>query len=129
VQAGTNDFGRAVPWEDTVASLRRILSYANATGKKVLVLEPIWRANENTPNSLGHTLNTYRFMIASVCKDEYPKICHFAPRGKTIMGTKSGAAYFDSTEISQGKQLHPNAMGHRKLADWIKSEAAAAKFF
>lgn len=128
VQAGTNDFSRNVLWEDTVASLRRILNWAKALNKKVLVLDPIWRADENVPNGANYSLNTYRFFMATVTA-EYPGIAFFAHRENTPMGTSVSAANYDATEVATNKQLHPNVAGHRQLADWIKAEAATAGFF
>jgi hypothetical protein len=37
--------------------------------------------------------------------------------------------YYDSAEVAANNRVHPNAIGHRKLADWIKLEAAAAGYF
>lgn len=127
VQAGTNDYGRNLPWEDAVISLRRILDRVREDGKHAMVLDPIYRDGENTPNDLGNTLNTYRYMMSVVCQQEYGDICHFAPRASTVMGAFNNN--YDSTEVAQNKRLHPNAAGHRKLADWIKAEAAAAGYF
>lgn len=128
IQAGTNDFGRNVPWTDTANSTKAIIAKAKAHGKKVLVLDPIWRAGEDTPNTLGNTLNTYRFFMATECMNE-PTVCKFAHRENTVMGTSAGSAYYDSAEVAAGTQLHPNVAGHCKLATWIKLEAAAAGFF
>lgn len=129
VQAGTNDYGRSIPWADTVEGLRRILSHAKAMNKKVIVLDPIWRAGEDTPNSVGNTLNTYRYFMYLVCVNEYAGTCHFASRMNTIMGTASGASFYKASEVAADTQLHPNVAGHRYLADWIKAEAAAAGYF
>lgn len=130
VQAGTNDYGRSIPWGDTVTGLIGILDHAKALGKKVLVLDPIWRSGEDTPNSIGNTLNTYRYFMFLVCADaKYQSMCHFAHRENTIMGTTSGASFYSAEEVSLGKQLHPNVAGHRYLADWIKAEAASAGYF
>lgn len=128
IQAGTNDFGRNVPWTDTANSTKAIIAKAKAHGKKVLVLDPIWRAGEDTPNALGNTLNTYRFFMATECMNE-PTVCTYAHRENTILGTSAGSALYDSAEVAPGTQLHPNVAGHRKLANWIKLEAAAAGFF
>lgn len=128
IQAGTNDFSRNVPWPDTCASLRRILDWAKALNKKVLILDPIWRADENTPNGQGCALNTYRFFMATVA-GEYPGVAFFAHRENTPMGTNVGAANYDAAEVATNKQLHPNVNGHRLLANWIKAEAATAGFF
>lgn len=128
IQAGTNDFSRSVSWGDTYNATKAIILKAKALGKKVMILDPIWRADEDTPNAAGNVLNQYRWFMWTICGD-YPDTCYFAHRGETVMGTSAGAAFYDATEVAQGKQLHPNVMGHRKLADWIKQEAAKAGFF
>lgn len=120
IQAGTNDFGRNVPWEDTVTSLRRILDKVRADGKKASVLDPIYRDGENVPNALGNTLNTYRYFMAIVCQQDYGDICQFVPRSTSGMGTQNNN--YDSNEVAQGKRLHPNPAGNRKMADWLKAE-------
>lgn len=129
IQAGVNDYNRNVTWQAMVDSLRRIMNHARALNKKVLVLDPIWRAGEDVPNGAGNTLNTYRFFMSVVCTQEYADICRFAHRENTVMGTSAGAANYDANEVATGTQLHPNVTGHRKLADWIKAEAAAVGFF
>lgn len=129
IQAGTNDFGRSANWTDTVTSLRRILTHSRAMSKKVMVLDPIWRANEDVLNSAGGNLNTYRYMTYLVCSQEFSDICHFASRLNTPMGTSAGSANYSAAEVAAGTQLHPNVAGHRYLADWIKAEAAAAGLF
>ena len=129
VQAGTNDYGRGIPWENMVVSMYRILNHARTMNKKVLVLDPIWRADEGTPNAIGLTLNTYRYLQFLVCTHHYPDICKFAHRTNTVMGTAAGSAMYDTNEVAVAGQLHPNAMGHRKLADWIEKEAAAVGYF
>lgn len=129
IQAGTNDYGRGIPWQDTVSALRLIMSHAKGMNKKVLLLDPIWRAGEEQKNSLGHALNAYRYFMALVCVNEYKGTCHYAPRANTVMGSASGASFYASSEVSTGTQLHPNAAGQSHLAQWIISEAAAAGFF
>jgi lysophospholipase L1-like esterase len=128
VQAGTNDFSRAVSGDDTYASLKAIIAKAKAGGKKVLVMEPIWRADETVANSLGNDLNTYRARMQAAC-DEEAATCRFARREHTVLGSSAGRGLYDAAEASSGTQMHPNAAGHRQLADWIKSEADAAGFF
>lgn len=135
VQAGTNDFGRGISVTETINSLRRILSRVQADGKKALVLDPIYRDGEGVPNAVNdaicpsgqNTLNCYRFYMSYVCQQEFGSICRFAPRGNTVMGAWNNN--YESTEVAQNKRLHPNATGHRKIADWIKAEAAAAGYF
>lgn len=128
VQPGTNDFYTSISPADTYASLKNIIAKAKALSLKVLVLEPIWRADEVTPNARNLTLNTYRYYMATACNEE-PGTCRFASRFNTMMGTNAGAPYYDSTEVANNAQIHPNAIGQRAIADWIKAEAAAAGFF
>lgn len=137
IQAGTNDFGRDDPVSvtKTVESLRRILAKVRADGRKALVMEPIYRDGENTPNSVndalcgatGNTLNCYRYFMGVVCQQEYGDVCHFAKRSNTPMGALNNN--YSSVEVMNQERLHPNAVGHRKMADWIKAEAAAAGIF
>lgn len=126
IALGVNDFNRALNWGDTYNGLERIIKRLKAMGKKALVLDPIWCGYENTPNSAGFTLNQYRFFIAHLCVNVYPADTHFAHRENTVLGTSAGAAYFVEPAPNQ---LHLNAAGHRKLADWIKAEALAAGYF
>lgn len=127
IQALTNDFGRSIPWENTVTGLSQIMDYARANGKKVMVLDPIYRDNENTPNGQGDVLNTYRYMAFIVCTQDYGDICHFAHRSNTVLGSQTD--YYTPDEVANNRRLHPNVTGHRKLADWIKAEAADAGYF
>lgn len=129
IQAGTNDFGRSIPLADVSQSVRRIAGAARITKKKVLVLEPIWRSNENVKNKLGLTLNSYRETIRKVCQVEFKDVCYFASRTSTIMGTVNGKSHYDAGEVAKGNQLHPNVKGNRYLADWIKLEARKANYF
>ena len=123
IAAGTNDYTRWVQPADTVAGLRRILNKVRADGKKALVIPILWRANEDVPNGAGFTVTSYRYFIALTCINEYPDVCHHAElAGSTLMTNAGAATDYDATETAQGKQLHLNASGHRKLADWIKVE-------
>ena len=129
VQVGTNDFGRNVHWGDTVTGLRHILNHAKALNKKVMVMEPIWRRNQDVKNSLGFTLDTYRFFMYLVCMQEFPNNCHYASRSSSSLATASASKYFDPAEVKAKSEVHLNAAGHRAYADWIKFEAAKKKWF
>lgn len=123
IAAGTNDYTRWVQPDDTVAGLRRILNKVRADGKKALVIPILWRANEDVPNGAGFTVTSYRYVIALTCINEYPDVCYHAGLNNSPLMTSAGAATdYDATETAQGKQLHLNASGHRKLADYIKLE-------
>lgn len=127
VQAGTNDFSRNIPWQSSVEGLRRVLSKVRADGKKAIVMPMVWRADADVPNAGGLTLGAYSYLMALVCAGEYPDICHFGKIQNTPLSTGEGALTdYDTTETTQGKQLHLNAVGQRKWADWWKLEAAAA---
>ena len=132
VQAGTNDYGGSaspgVPLKNTMASLKRIMQWARTNGKKVLVLEPIWRAGETANNGQGRPLDHYRYGMYVVCVTQNSDVCTFAHKEGSVMGTSAAATYYLHGEVGAGKQLHPDAAGHRALADWIASRLAAAGY-
>lgn len=128
IQAGTNDYGNSTNWGDTYNSSMAIINWARAHGKKVMLLDPIWRNGEDNLNAAGNSLNTYRYFLSLSCKSN-ADVCWFAHRENTIMGTGAGWQHYDANEVATGTQIHPNVQGHRYLADWIKAEAAAAGFF
>lgn len=122
VQACTNDFGRNINWGDTVNSFRAICAWARAHGKKVLCLDAIWRAGEDVANSQGNTLNTYRYFLHYVADNEYADVCRYTDRLTYVMGTSAaGPTHYSAAETATGTQLHPNALGHRAIADHIKA--------
>lgn len=127
VQAATNDFGRSIPWEDSVASLRRIITLAKNGGKKVLMVDPIWRRNENVKNSLGHTLGTYRFMLAVACQEQ-PTTCYWVGRNANF-DSANGKKYYDMNEQAAGTELHLNAAGQSAWADMVIRVAKDKKIF
>lgn len=133
VQAGTNDFGgnasAGAPLESTMASLARITQWSRANGKKVLVLDPIWRADENAINTHGRPLADYRYGLLVVCAVQNSDVCTFINRSSSGIDSAASSGDFLSGEVALGKQLHPNAAGHRKMANWIRSGAAAAGIF
>lgn len=129
IQALTNDYGRNIPPDKTIASLRRVMAFARAIHKKVFAIDPIWRAGESNPNTVGYTLTQYRDYMAYICEWEYPDVCHFAHRQHTIMGDWYGYQNYDAAEVAAGVQTHPNPAGQRLMANWIEAEAAAAGLF
>lgn len=126
IQAGTNDFGRSVKWEDTVTNLRIVLTHAKAMKKKVLVMEPIWRRNQNVKNAVGNTLDTYRFFMYLVCMQEYANTCYYESRSSSALADAKASKYFDANEVKAKSELHLNAAGHRVWAEWVK--LAASKY-
>lgn len=126
LQAVTNDHGRNINWGDTYNSAIRILTYARAHGKKVLVLDAIWKETELVANASGWDLNTYRYFMA-LAANNYNDVTHFCHRENTVIGTVLGAAYFDPSEAPNRTHLLPT--GQRVYADWIKAEAASAGWF
>lgn len=129
IQAGTNDYSMNMPWQNTYGSLVRIMTHARTYNKKVMVLDPIWRNGEDKKNTLGYDLSTYRYIMKAVCENDFQDVCKFAKRENTFMGTSAALNYYKAEEVANGTQLHPNATGHRYIADWIKAEGAAFGFF
>ena len=126
IQAGVNDFNGNVPWDDDASSLTAIINWAQAKGKKVLMLDLIWTWNENTPNAIGMTLYDYRVRRAILCGAK-PDTCIFAARPAVFDAPST--TLFTASETAAGKQLHPNVAGQRAMADWIESAAASAGLF
>jgi lysophospholipase L1-like esterase len=126
IQAGTNDFTRDVKWENTVTNLRIVLTHAKAMKKKVLIMEPIWRRDQNIKNKVGNTLDTYRFFMYIVCMQEYANTCYYESRSSSALADAKASQYFDANEVKAKKELHLNAAGHRVWTDWVK--LAASKY-
>lgn len=122
IQAGTNDFGKSVPLDKTVAALNSLLTEATRANKKVLLMDAIWRRNENTPNSLGLTLGSYRWALAVECNN-HPGVCHFASRTGTVFDSASASPLYTASEIEGVRELHLNAEGHRRYADLVLMKA------
>lgn len=128
IQAGTNDFGRGIPIADTLASLTAILQEAQLGGRKVLVMDSLWRWNEATPNSQGYTLGAYRWNVAITC-NQYPDVAHFASRTGSVFDNSSASTLFSADEVAAGHELHLNTAGHRAYADWMIQRAAGFGLF
>lgn len=128
VQAGTNDFGRSIHPDVMSSSLNTILSTAKAAGKKVLVVDLTYRHNENTPNTAGFNLHTYRMNRAILCMGYYPDICTYANRTGGVFDTYDPTLY-DAKEVADGKALHLNAKGNREYANWVISVAKQNNVF
>lgn len=127
IQAGTNDFGRSIRWEDMVSSLRKIMDVAKANNKKVLMTDLIYRSNENQVNSTSYNMHNYRYLRAVVC-NEYAGTCFFASRTGTVFDTYTPELY-DANEIGKNYALHLNAAGHREYANWVISAAKKNNIF
>ncbi len=128
VQVGTNDYHASVKWQDTVASLIAIIDEAARLKKKVLVMDPIWRRGEESNNALGWTLGSYRWQMAMTC-NKYPGTCFWATRTGTVFDNSGASALYNANEVRDGKELHLNAEGHRRYADWVMKKAAEFKLF
>lgn len=129
IQALTNDFGRDIPIEDTAESLRNILKFARQEKKRVLLMDALWRADENQPNARGYTLHSYRYVATIICVQEFADVCRMAYRKDTVMGSAKAASFYDVREIRGKVQLHPNATGNRHMATWVKQAAARYGMF
>lgn len=117
VQAGSNDWGRSINPTLTMEALRKVMSYSRYLNKKVLVVDPIYRGNEDTQNGLGLTMNYYRYMIHYVCRQENPDICRFASRSG--FDGQNHPEYYASTEAIP---IHLNKIGHAAWAKWVGAE-------
>lgn len=128
VQAGTNDFENSVPKAESVNSLIAIITEARRLNKKVMVMDPIWRRDEGTPNSIGLTLAAYRWDMAIACGMN-ADVCHWVSRTGTVFDTDSASPLYNANEVAKSKELHLNAEGHRRYADWMLLKAAEFGLF
>ncbi len=117
VQAGSNDWGRSINPDLTVEAARKIMSYSRYLNKKVLLVDAIYRGNEDVPNNIGLTLNYYRYMLYSVCRQENPDICRFANRQD--FDGKNHPEYYT---VSEAVPIHLNKAGHAAWARWVGAE-------
>ena len=77
----------------------------------------------------GFTLNTYRYFMYHVCMKEYPDICRYADRMNSGLADQNSRQYFGANEQANGLELHLNAAGQKKYAEWIMQSASKFGFF
>lgn len=128
VQALTNDFGLSVPVAETKKSLNAIILESRRLKRPVIVMDAIWRWNEETPNKQGLTLESYRNAARDTC-NLYPGTCYFFSREGTVFNSASAIKLYTPNETSKGIALHLNAEGHRRYADWMILQAAKNRLF
>lgn len=117
--AGTNDWGNGVTINDFTSAIDSAFEYCktNLTDIPILVLTPIHRRYDTTPNSQGKTLREYADIIIEECQ-------------------KYSIAYIDTMTVSelypdneanrllyfvdnQDTGLHPSSAGHKKIATCV----------
>lgn len=128
IQAGTNDFGRSVDLPTFKKSLEGILKHAKTRNKKVLLMEPIYRADQNVKNKVGLVLKDYSNAMKNLCTT-YNTHCYFSDMSEEFFNQYSFKSHYDANEVKVGKALHLNASGHERYYRWIEFEASRAKFF
>lgn len=117
IQAGINDYQFGSSWQAYVDSIQRVINWAAAHGKPVIILDLLYVGPENVPNVTGKTLGdyrTHRFFMGL----NYGHV-HFFGR----------PASFNGSNPPLWSNGHPNIAGHRELANWIEAQASAAGFF
>lgn len=128
IQAGVNDFNMNVPWADQQTSIRRVLDWAEARNKKVLMLDLIWMsAGElGEPNQAGLTFAQLRNARFLECYARRPR-CVFALRPSAF--NQQTPSYYYSAEVRTGMMTHLNPAGRRAYANWVAQAAAGAGLF
>lgn len=124
VQAGVNDWVRSVPWNAQAASYTRIMDWAQATGRKVLMIELIFDEvgdGGGSPNNAGNTLDAIRGNRYLMCAAR-PTVCIYVPRPANEFRERTAGYY-----ISDGRHL--TVAGRRAYATWIEGAAVAAGLF
>lgn len=128
VQALTNDFGRSIPIVETTQALDSILKTSARLKRPVIMMDAIWRRNETIPNKLGLVLEDYRDAVRTKCA-AYPGVCFFISRKGTPFDSAAGYKLYNANEVENGKELHLNAEGHRRYADWLMQNTAKRRLF
>ena len=117
--AGTNDWGNDVSVENFISGIEAAFDYCKTylTAVLVLVMTPIHRKNDTTPNASGKTLREYADIIISECQ-KY-SIAYVDTMTMTGMYPDNDAncALFFPDNLTTG--LHPGTEGHKRLASVI----------
>lgn len=122
---GTNDWahGDDISFADFQTAVRNVFSYAQTTydKKPIIVLSPIHRTGDNTPNSItGKTLKDYCDEIKNICS-EYGIIYIdlFSESGLNPSNANNNTEFYtrDDTGVSDG--LHPNHYAHMNIANLL----------
>lgn len=112
--AGTNDWGNNVSVTNLRSGIESALEYCitNYTNIPVLVMTPVHRGGDTTPNTQGKTLREYNDIIIEECeKYGVPYVDMMTMSGLYPDNANSREAFYGD---SIG--LHPNADGHKRIA-------------
>ena len=113
---GTNDWGNSVTIENYISGIEQAFDYCrdNYPSIPVLVLTPLHRRGDTTPNSVGKTLREYVDILIDECKK-------YSIQYIDLM-TVSGLYPDNDTNrdlFFNDSGLHPNAAGHKRIANAI----------
>lgn len=123
LQAGVNDFQNDITWAAHRASILRVLTWAQARNKRVLMLDLIYNrdAEQGAPtNDAGLTFTEIRNNRFLECYARGP-VCVFAQRPANLSALTPGFYQTDGTHLTPA--------GRRAMATWVESAAAAAGLF
>jgi len=109
IALGTNDYGVGVPLEDFIAGYEAALQTLGPV-ETVVCVTPYRRSDlsEATPNTAGLLLDDYRTAVHGVCEAD----------GRIVL---DGIEAMPS-ESMLGDGLHPNDVGHNRIAKWMERE-------
>lgn len=123
IQAGVNDFQLNNSWTAQQTSIRRVLDWAQARNKRVLMLDLVYNrdAEQGAPtNGAGLTFAGIRNARFMECVARQPR-CVFALRPANLNVLTSGFYQADGTHLTPA--------GRRAYATWVESAASAAGLF
>jgi lysophospholipase L1-like esterase len=100
---GTNDWGSGIAIVKFRISYSNFLRVLDRSHPQVICVTPIWRKDEDTPNSVGLTLDDYRKAITQICAaDRHPVI--------------DGSSLIPHDPKNYIDGLHPNDAGYAYYA-------------
>ena len=120
--AGTNDWshGDTISFQDFIDGVDDVFDYCqtNFTNKPVLVMTPIHRINDTTPNATtGKTLEDYSQAIIGECiKYGIAYIDTMAMSGAHPDNAANREVFFDRDDSTGNDGLHPNHLIHERLS-------------
>lgn len=117
--AGTNDWGNDVSVDNYISGIEAAFEYCKTYFPTipVLVMTPIHRKDDTTPNSQGKTLREYVDILIAECKKysmAYVDCMTMTGLYPDILAQREA---FFASNLSSG--LHPSVEGHKRIASVV----------
>lgn len=123
LQAGVNDYFLATTWADHRTSILRVLDWADARNKRVLMLDLVY----NRTAELGAPTNAAGLTFASIRNARFLECAARAPR--CVFALRPANLNVLTPGFYQPDGTHLTPAGRRAYTDWVESVAAANSLF